>query len=292
MSFFLPQQYLIGLDNVGNNNVAHANIPSGAITYQELYLVGFNSSGAVVTAAQLAAELSGRVRLKIGSSNIYDVSVSAMQMLQQYYGRGNASLSGVMPFLIERNLMRSAGMEYALSIGTQNLKDFRIEVDCGTLTNISRLALYAKVDNRSKPFGWHRRILMTPVTWGSGAGRFSDNKVNTFGESTDAAYTAFHIPDASSYLQSFTVKNNNFLHIDNVNVEVLKTISREDNRIPQTGYVHVPFDISDTAAGSLNLGGARNFVVEGETVTGALGSFELITESYHGIPKELQPKRG
>lgn len=284
--YALPIQFIGQMNNVAAGQTATLRLPIGAMTYHELYIVGLTSANAVVTNAQLIAEVTGQLRLIADGQDIYRITLSNLTKLQQFYGRGVASIDGAIPLRIERNTLLDARTEAALAIGTGDISSLSLELPCGTLSNVAKIAVYAKATALARPFGTHVRILETTRTY-SVTGDNEDPDFSQYLRDPGVGYLAFHFPDASGYLLagSITLRVNQIPVYDRVPGDLMAQICREDGRVPQSALVSVPFDLANLENGFIGLEGVGDFRWTLTTVGGALSTITPFVESIHNLPR-------
>lgn len=287
MGYSLPIHKLGEMDNVGSSQLASFRLPIGRRVYQEIYLVGLTTAGVPVTSAQFLAQVTGYVRLTANQTDIVRATPTILSVMQAYYGGGVVSANGVLPLGIERQSLRSSAVEAGLALGTADLTELRVEVLCGTLVEVAKIGVYAKMNMVEAAFGFHRRLLSHSRTY-SVTGDFEDVNLPVFGAKPNAGYLAIHIPDSSSRLVKVNLEVNTFPVFRDLHPDVLHCVQREDRRVPQTGYRHLAFDLADVGNAHLNLGGATDFNLKMTTSGGAIGAVDVITETVHNIPEALR----
>lgn len=284
----IPLQYETFLGTVTGlqtNGTGLFSIPTAG-TYYAYRFRFLTGAGVEVTQAQSEAEITN-ISIRVNGDLVIDAKTSELNMLQGYYGdsKGAAIVPGITVIdLVRSNALTAPGEKTQYAWGTKGVDSIQCQFQCGTLTNVASIEVYAVQTDEDRPMGTHLRILPTTASFPS----TGDFTLPDLPKDPGTAYLAAHVG-----LGAGTLKNTT-LTIDNVRIygEIPPKIEQQrlewHGRNPQTGFFHLDFCLYNEILGYLpmvrNNGGRVQDIRLKTNWTVAPGNHRILTERIFGLP--------
>jgi hypothetical protein len=227
------------LQNVASDQIATGYIPASGV-HKRLFLEFRNSSNALVTKAQVEAEIEN-IKIVINGIVFVDCTPSELHMLQKFYQDryGADVIAGVTQIDWDRRHLNLPGDRKPYGLGMADVTSFTIEIKAGTLTNIAKVTPYVELTNEQAVMGTHKRLVKYARNF-AGTGDF---EVTDFPKKPDSAFSAIHIALGSGTLTDTTLNVDDLeLHRD-LSPAINQAVVESYGRNPQSGYEHLCFDL-------------------------------------------------
>lgn len=276
------------LTGVSSNNLATRDIPKGGTIY-DAYLYCVQPAGTPVTVANMKTEIQ-RIRLRIDGDLIIDATPTFLLDLQKYFGdrEGAGNVDGVIPLHFASMILNNPASVALYALGTQNIDNITVEVQCGTLTTTARIELYTSRSDEKRNLGLHHRILAYPQNFNT----TGEQEISTLPKTPTIAYESLHIEDAAGTIDSLTVTANAVDIVDEIPANVQQVILENTGRTPQTGYYHVTFNRLNASNEALPMAGVNDWRQKINWSVSPGGNFTIYTLETHGLQLSANGQTG
>ena len=170
-------------------------VPAGG-KIQSCALAFFTGAGALVTEAQIRAELTN-IRLTLNGQDV--VNASPIQILDLYEAMGvrvesPAAVAGVLELNIGRLLFVDPVLKDIFGYGTADVSSIQVQITAGTLSAIASVQTITERSPVNENLGTYCRYINYAVSFNA----TGDNTLDTLPRDTDSAYLALMINDGAS----------------------------------------------------------------------------------------------
>jgi hypothetical protein len=191
-----------------SSQVTTLQVPTGG-KIQSLMLLFRTSAGALVTEAQIRAELSN-IRLTINGNDV--VNASPVQILDLYETMGvkvesPAAIAGVIELNVGRLLFVDPDLRDLFGFGTADVANIQISVTAGTLSAIDNVQAVTGRDVKNQNLGAYIKYINYTQSF-NGTG---EHTVDTLPRDKNTSYLALLVDDGASgtiTYQEIKVNNN------------------------------------------------------------------------------------
>lgn len=175
--------------------VSTIQVPVGG-KIQSCALVFYTSAGAVVTEAQIRAEI-GNINLRINGRDV--INCSATQLLDMYESLGvnvgtAAGIAGVVELNIGRLIFNAPEFRNIVGYGTADVANIQIQVTAGTLSAIASVKACTQRQPLNENLGVYCKFINYPQTFNS----TGDVTVDTLPRDANSGYLAVMCDDGAS----------------------------------------------------------------------------------------------
>lgn len=260
---------------VANDVTAVGIIPTEG-THHSLLL---NILGATV--AQAKSELND-IRVKVNGETFVEATPTFLFDLQKFYGDcvGAGNVATIIPIEWELPHLPSDAERTVYALGMADVSSYVVEVDCGTLTNVTGIEVFSEVTPIRRRLGQHRRINRFPQNYTVTG---IQEIVTLPKEGNDVGYLALHIAKgATGVLTIVTCKVGGLDIVDRQPIALNQVLLNKQRRTPQTGYEHIDFARSRDLGGLLPMANVQDFR-QNITWTTAPNAYNIYTERVFGL---------
>lgn len=175
--------------------ISTIQVPAGG-KIQSLALAFFTGAGALVTEAQIRAEITN-IRLTLNGQDI--INASPVQLLDLYETLGvrvesPAGLAGVVELNLGRLVFVDPALRDVFGFGTNDVSSIQVQVTAGTLSAIASVQAISERSPVAENLGTYCRFINYAQSFNS----TGDNTVDTLPRDTNSAYLALLIDDGAS----------------------------------------------------------------------------------------------
>jgi hypothetical protein len=207
-------------------------------------LLYFTKTSAAVSVANMKAGLTDIVPRFDGKA-FHEIDATFLLDIERYYKDGivsgdNANIAGWIKIPFVRNDLPIAANRMATSVGIDGVKSIVVDLQVGDVTNIDNVEVFSVTDEGApRPMGVTRRFSKHNHSFATtGEDQIPDLPFITqevFG------WLAAHVKYATGTLDKFTLKVDDREEFRDVSPNALKTLLQENQRAPQSGYLHIDF---------------------------------------------------
>ncbi len=207
-------------------------------------LLYFTKTGSATSIANIKTGI-GDIVPRFNGKAFHEVDATFLLDLQRYYkdgvvAGGNTNVAGwvVIPFV--RNDLPIAANRMATSVGVQGINSITVDIQVAAVTNIDNVEIYSVTDDGApRPMGVTRRFSKHNHNFGTtGEDQIPDLPFQTgevFG------WLAAHVKYATGTLDKFSFKVDEKEKFRDVAPGALQLLLQENQRAPQSGYLHIDF---------------------------------------------------
>ena len=263
------------MTGVASDQTATGIIPTEG-THHSLLL---NVLGATV--AQAKSELSD-IRVKVNGETFVEATPTFLFDLQKYYGDcvGAANVACIIPIEWELPHLPSDAERTVYALGMADVTSYVVEVDCGTLVNVTGIEVFSEVTPIRRRLGQHRRINRFPQNFPTTG---LQEIVTLPKEGNDVGYMALHIELNTGTISICTVKVGGLNIVDRVPIALNQVLLNKMRRTPQATYEHVDFARSRDLGGFLPMANVQDFRQLITWTVAAPDNYQIYTERVFGL---------
>lgn len=245
-----------------------------------LYLRFLESDGTTVSIADMKSEVTGAVNVKVNGVSIIQADVTFLLDRQKYFGDsiGAGNVASMLPIPMELSYLPTPEGRRVFALGTKDINTITVELNTGTLTNVSSIELFTEVDNEeTRVIGEHIRIDKFARNFGStGKHEVSDLP---FQDKNVIGYLGAHITmPGSAVVSTVEVKRNGVVILDQIPPELNQVLLEKEFRTPQSGYFHVDFGRGRALSSLLPMANTQSFLWEIVWAGAAPNNYNVYTE--------------
>lgn len=286
--FTLYKRNSQSVQNVASGARAVATIPIGP-TYYKTHLRFLTAAGAECTKAQIQGEITS-ISVEInGKVHWSPLTPTELNMLSDYYNGsvGGGSRNGYVTLdWVGFNSYKANGEIAQLAIGTADIQNFNIIVNCGTLTNVAQIQVFNEYTQEVRPMGAHiqrRKVSLSHTTTGV-------DEIELLRQ-PGFAYKALHfsLGSAPGVIRDFQLERNSFEWLGDTPISLLRADLLDLGRTPQSGYEHIDFAETQELTNFLWTGEAGNPATQSQTLfvkpywSTAPSAYSYISEELHNF---------
>lgn len=165
---------------------------------QSMILAFYTSAGALVTEAQIRAEISN-IQLKFNDKTIINASPDQLLDLFEAIGNKVANASGVnggLELNLGRLLFTDPAAKDLYGLGTADISSIQVTVTAGTLSQIASVQTFTsrELGTENAPLGSYISFVSYPQSFNA----TGEHYVDTLPRNTDSAYLALMTDDGAS----------------------------------------------------------------------------------------------
>lgn len=269
--------------NVSSNSRAVVQLPVGP-TYYKTFL-RFLKSGAEATQAEIEAQISS-ISVDVSGRRFYSpLSPAQWNGLTDYYDTekgGGADNGYVVLDWAKYNMHQLPVAKAKLGLGTVDVENITIAIECGTLTNIDAVEVFHVTSAERRPLGAHvkiRKISLSHTTTG-------EDEIELL-KAPGFAYKAIHV--SAGNIDKFNFERNNVDIYQDTPLTLNNLELKSLGRTPLTNFLHVDFSKMGELSNLLWTGDPANRETQSQTLflkpnfTTAPNAYEVIFEELHGF---------
>lgn len=250
--------------------IATLSIPAGG-KITSLALAFFTGAGAIVTEAQVRAEIS-TIRLTLNGQDVVNASPAQIYDLYEALGvrvESPAGLAGVVELNIGRLIFVDPILRDVFGYGTADVSSIQVAVTAGTLSAIATVQAVTERLPVNEKLGTYCKYINYAVSFNS----TGDNTVDTLPRDLNSAYIALLIDSGASGVMTHSeVRVNSQTIREKLNIGVNDLFNSNKGFAQPSGYFAHMF-ADGTLAGQLPMRGVTDlrFVQTFTTAPGAGG---------------------
>lgn len=201
-------------------------------------------NGTAATVAQMKAQVTDLV-VRIDGKAFHEADATFFLDIERYYkdgivSGGNANIAGYIKIPFVRTDLPAAASRMATSLGIKGVEKIIVEVQIAATTNIDLIEIFSVYDDGApRAMGVTRRFSKHNHAYATtGVDQIPDLP---FKDSGVIGWLAAHIKYSSGTLDEVSVIKNSTDELNETPPAVLQTLAQDNQRAPQSGYVHVDF---------------------------------------------------
>jgi len=266
--------------------IAASAVANGEVTNRGTHYATFlqclDSNGVPLTRTEILADL-GDIVVRINGEQYVDATADLLLDLQKFYGDADnaGNVDGIVPIYWERPKLATFQERSIFALGSENMDSFTIDAKVDAVNVLSSIEVFSQVTPERRRIGQHVRISKFPQSFAS----TGVQEITTLPkEGDDVAYLAMHIQIPSgSDITEVTCKLGGNDIFDEVSDELNQVLLERSGRVPQSGYFHVSFDMSNDIAGMIPMAGVKDWRQQITWATQAPSNFNIFTERIFGL---------
>lgn len=267
-------------------NVAVNQTSIGRVTIRKnlhaVWLRFLTSAGVELTRAQIIADLSTELKVRLNGTVIWDGDVTLALDLQKYYGDSISAgnVDGMVPIFFNRVNQVTAAERSVTALGPIGIDEITVEAKMGSsFAQLAKVEIYAEVDELApREIGRHVRVTKHPKTFGStGAEQIVDLPYkDTFLE----GIFAMHYRYSTGAIDNVSITRNGQIWHQTLSAKHAEALLKRGRRTPQSGYHHIDFERNNDLLSYLPVKGMNEFLVDNVWKTAAPNSYTIWIEKY------------